>query len=148
MHMPPPPEGFQPPLLWGTGDHVSELFEGSGVEPDFEDAEVVWKFDSVDEVADMFENKFGPVMMAKAALEPEGKWDALSADLRAICAEDEAAGRHASAIPGEYLVTKGRRRARPRRRRGRVPLLGRLDQLRDLVGRARRGSARPGRGRR
>jgi SAM-dependent methyltransferase len=105
-HMPPPPEGFQPPPLWGTRDHVSELFEGSGVDLDFEDAEVVWKFDSVDEVADMFENKFGPVMMAKAALEPEGKWDALSADLRAMWAEDEAPDGSVS-YPGEYLVTKG-----------------------------------------
>src|SRR5262245_2528846 len=35
-HMPPPPEGFQPPLLWGGEDHVRELFEGTGVEPKFD----------------------------------------------------------------------------------------------------------------
>src|SRR5688572_10610473 len=28
-HMPPPPEGFVPPVLWGTEDHVNELFEGT-----------------------------------------------------------------------------------------------------------------------
>ncbi len=54
----------------------------------------------------MFETKFGPVMMAKAALEPEGKWDAAIADLRALWAEDEAPDGSVS-YPGEYLVTKG-----------------------------------------
>jgi SAM-dependent methyltransferase len=105
-HMPPPPDGFQPPILWGTRDHVSELFDGSGIELDFEDAEVVWHFDSVDEVAEMFETKFGPVMMAKAALEPEGKWDAAIADLRAMWKEYEAADGTVS-YAGEFLVAKG-----------------------------------------
>ena len=31
-HMPPLPEDFQPPILWGTEDHVFELFAGTGVE--------------------------------------------------------------------------------------------------------------------
>src|SRR5262245_5146257 len=35
-HMPPPPEGFQPPLLWGSEDHVRGLFEGTGVDPEFQ----------------------------------------------------------------------------------------------------------------
>ena len=47
-HMPPPPEGFQPPVLWGTEDHVRSLFEGTGVEPSFERATVRWTFESAD----------------------------------------------------------------------------------------------------
>ncbi len=41
-HMPPPPEGFQPRRCGGPREHVSELFEGTGIELDFEEAEVVW----------------------------------------------------------------------------------------------------------
>ena len=108
-HMPPPPEGFQPPPLWGTTGPRQRAIRGHGNRvSDFEDAEVHWKFDSVDEVSDMFEYKFGPVMMAKAALEPEGKWEALKADLRAMWEEDEAPDGSVS-YPGEYLVSKGKK---------------------------------------
>jgi SAM-dependent methyltransferase len=105
-HMPPPPEGFQPPILWGTPDHVTRLFDGTGIELAFEDAEVHWDWDSVDQVAEFFETKFGPVIMAKRALEPEGKWDALREDMRDLFAEDAAADGTVS-YPGEYLVTTG-----------------------------------------
>ncbi len=30
QHLPPPPEGFQPPILWGLEDHVRGLFAASG----------------------------------------------------------------------------------------------------------------------
>ena len=33
-HRPPPPEGFQPPVLWGNEEHVRELFDGTGVNPE------------------------------------------------------------------------------------------------------------------
>ena len=29
-YAPPPPEGFQPPPLWGVRDHVNEIFDGTG----------------------------------------------------------------------------------------------------------------------
>ena len=105
-HMPPPPEGFQPPILWGTPDHVTRLFEGTGIELDFDDAEVHWDWESADEVTEFFETKFGPVIMAKRALEPKGRWAALRDDMRALFAEDEAPDGTVS-YPGEYLVATG-----------------------------------------
>jgi SAM-dependent methyltransferase len=105
-HMPPPPEGFQPPILWGTPEHVSELFDGTGIELTFADAEVRWKWDSADQVTEFFETKFGPVIMAKRALEPEGRWGALREEMRALFAEDEAPDGTVS-YPGEYLVAIG-----------------------------------------
>lgn len=105
-HMPPPPEGFQPPPLWGTEDHVTSLFEGTGVTPSFERAEVQWEFDSVDDALNVFTTKFGPVLMAKAALEPEGKWEALKDDLRSQFAEHEGDDGSVS-YAGDYLVSTG-----------------------------------------
>jgi len=105
-HMPPPPEDFQPPPLWGTEEHVSKLFEGTGVTPRFEEAAVTFKFDSTDDAVEMFETKFGPVVTAKAMLEPEGKWEALRAELRAQFEEEIAAGGE-QGYPGEYLLTLG-----------------------------------------
>jgi SAM-dependent methyltransferase len=109
-HMPPPPEGFQPPPLWGTEDHVRGLFEGTGVELRFEDAAVRFKFESADEATEMFETKFGPVVTAKRMLEPEGKWEALRADLHATFEEEIAEGGD-DGYPGEYLLTLGEKKA-------------------------------------
>jgi ubiquinone/menaquinone biosynthesis C-methylase UbiE len=108
--MPPPPEGFQPPPLWGTEDHVRSLFEGTGVEVEFDRAEVQYEFDSVDAAMELFQSKFGPVIMTRKALEPEGKWEAAQEAMRKSFEEDEAADGSLS-YPGEYLVTKGTKRA-------------------------------------
>lgn len=108
-HMPPPPDGFQPPPLWGTEDHVREIFEGTGVELRFEHSEVLFGFASADEAVAEFEQKFGPVVTAKRMLEPEGKWDALRAEMHAQFEEDIAAA-GPDGHPGEYLLALGTKR--------------------------------------
>ena len=108
-HMPPPPEGFQPPPLWGTEDHVRRLFEGTGVDLRFEDAAISFKFDSADEATEFYETRFGPVVMAKRTLEPDGKWAALREDMRAQF-EEEIAGAGEDGYPGEYLLVLGEKR--------------------------------------
>ncbi len=64
-HMPPPPEGFQPPILWGTEDHARELFEGTGVELDFERANVQFEADSPEEFLAEYERKLPPIVAAR-----------------------------------------------------------------------------------
>jgi SAM-dependent methyltransferase len=108
-HMPPPPEGFQPPPLWGIRDHVRELFEGTGIEPSFEDAAVRFEFGSADEAMEMYETTFGPVISAKETLEPEGKWEALRSDMLEFFATELAAG-GGDGYPGEYLLVTGTKR--------------------------------------
>ena len=41
-------------------------------------------FDSVEAAVAEYEQSFGPIVMAKAALEPEGKWEALRDDLLGV----------------------------------------------------------------
>lgn len=79
-HMPPPPEGFLPPPAWGTREHCREIF-GSGATLEFFDDDVDQVFDSPEHALELFSERFGPVVMAKAALEPEGRWEPLRDEL-------------------------------------------------------------------
>src|SRR3954452_5298520 len=54
-HMPPPPEGFQPPPLWGNQDHIEEIFEGLPIELELEPTTVHFAADSTDEFFEGFE---------------------------------------------------------------------------------------------
>jgi SAM-dependent methyltransferase len=62
---PPPPDGFQPPTLWGTEDYVRELL---GENVSFERHSVVWSADSIEGYADFMENSFGPLISAREQL--------------------------------------------------------------------------------
>jgi ubiquinone/menaquinone biosynthesis C-methylase UbiE len=105
-HAPPPPEGFQPPPLWGVRDHVSELFEGTGVEPRFTDTSVHWRFDSIDEMVDEYGTKFGPIVVLRSTLDEAG-WEALAGDLHETFEKLTHAEDGGVAFDGEYLITQG-----------------------------------------
>jgi ubiquinone/menaquinone biosynthesis C-methylase UbiE len=102
-HLPPPPEGFQPPVLWGTEDRVRELFAGCEVET----SRQVVTFDEPDREAfyDRWEEQLGPLVMAKAALEPEGKWDAARADVHAVYDGANQATDGGLRVEAEYQLT-------------------------------------------
>lgn len=104
---PEPPPGFQPPPLWGNRDHVEELFEPTGMQLRFEDAAAHFHFDSLEQAADEYWEKFGPVVMLRAMLEPQGRAgelrDALVDSLeRSTGPEGDGVG-----FEGEYLITLG-----------------------------------------
>jgi len=70
-HAPPPP-GLQPPGLWGTEEHVRELF-GDGVsELRTERRTFVFRYRSAAEYVETFRTWFGPVMKAFEFVGPEG----------------------------------------------------------------------------
>ena len=107
-HLPPPPPGFSPPPLWGSADHVRKLFEGTGVELEFEHEEVEMVFDSPEDALEEYSNRFGPIIMAKAMLEPEGRWEALRDDLLAFYGRSETPDGEVRQA-AEYLVATGRK---------------------------------------
>lgn len=106
-HMPPPPEGFQPPVLWGTEDHVRDLFDGTGVELEFERAAVEFLADSADEFMAEYERDLPPMVAARTLLEPQGKWEALHKDVRALYDEVNLADDGSFRQVADYLVIKG-----------------------------------------
>ncbi len=100
-HAPPPP-GVQPPLLWGTEDHLRKLF-GEGIGSlEIERATVKQGFRSPDHYIEYFRTYFGPMKMAFARVGEEGA-KALEADLRAMLERRNIAGERAMVAPAEYL---------------------------------------------
>ena len=68
----PPPPG-PPPGLWGTEDHVREMW---GDDVEFERHEIVWTDDSVESYARFILESFGPLLNARELLgEREGDLD-------------------------------------------------------------------------
>lgn len=98
---PPPPPFAEPPLLWGDEDHVRRLFEGSGIVLEFDTESVPFApFPSAEEAVAWNEKNFGPTIMLRAFLEPQGRWDACRERLVDLYDPDAAA---------EYLVVTGRK---------------------------------------
>jgi SAM-dependent methyltransferase len=106
-HMPPPPEGFQPPILWGNEDHVRELFDANEVELELERSSLVFEADSPDAFLEEYERDLPPIVAAKAALEPQGKWDALRTDLLDLYSAGNEADDGTYRQVAEYLMIKG-----------------------------------------
>lgn len=106
-HMPPPPEGFVPPSAWGTREHVEGLFEGTGVGLEFAEDETWFEFESAEHAVEVYAKYFGPVVQAKEALGPEGKWDALAQDLVTLFESEGELSDSGLSYLGEYLVTLG-----------------------------------------
>jgi len=82
--------------------------EPLGVELEFERGQVDFEDESVDAWLAYGEEKLGPMVMARAALEPQGKWDALRADLEALYHRENKATDGSFRVEPEYLVTVAR----------------------------------------
>ncbi len=110
-YMPPPPAGVSPPPLWGSEDHVTRLFEGSGATLGFTRTTVDFRHDSPGAFVDFMAADYGPLVMARTALAAQGRWDDLRADLVALSREMDVAGDGAFLVPSEYVIVTARRAA-------------------------------------
>ncbi|MEV0284312.1 MULTISPECIES: class I SAM-dependent methyltransferase [unclassified Kribbella] len=99
-YFPPDPSYVDPPLGWGDEDHVRELFEGTGISLRFAREVAVIRHSSPAAAAEFYATKFGPVVMARAAL--GDRWPELRDDLVELFASYD------SVLPAEYLVIQGR----------------------------------------
>jgi SAM-dependent methyltransferase len=104
-HTSPPPPPIAPPIAWGDEDHVQQLFAGTGIELEFAREEVVFHFDSAEQYVSFYEEKFGPIVMTKRALEAEGRWDGLRQDMLALFEQHNTA----DGLASEYLAVTGRK---------------------------------------
>ena len=82
-YMPPPPDGAQPPPLWGIEEHVRECFAPTGREVRIErDVAPTPDFPSVDAYTDWLLSVLGPVALARPGIEAAGGWDEMRAAVR------------------------------------------------------------------
>jgi ubiquinone/menaquinone biosynthesis C-methylase UbiE len=112
-YMPPPPPGALPPPLWGSEEHVRELFSDRVESLDMTRGHYVERADSPHDYRELFERTFGPVVGIYASLadEPE-RSSALDRDFlefatRANSGPPEGAAEYRY----EYLLVVARKRA-------------------------------------
>lgn len=105
-HMPPPPPGFQPPVLWGSERHVSALLEPLGVTLQLRREVLTLRFSSPEAWLEIYEENFGPIVTAKAAL--GDRWPAARAGILAFARSSNHAEDGTMAHDYEYLETIGR----------------------------------------
>jgi SAM-dependent methyltransferase len=108
-HMPPPPEGFRPPILWGVEEVVRELFaDAAEVSCEVRPARDSVRAPSIDAWIDYTERVLGPTVMAKAALEAQGRWEAARADLVELYEQHNVADDGSLLAHPTYLLTVAR----------------------------------------
>jgi ubiquinone/menaquinone biosynthesis C-methylase UbiE len=100
-YLPPGPAFAEIPLLWGSEAHVRDIFDGFGMQLDF-DRELVEgePFESAYDAVDFLATNFGPLLMLRRALEASGQWPELREQLATLYGSGGAA---------EYLVVTGRK---------------------------------------
>jgi ubiquinone/menaquinone biosynthesis C-methylase UbiE len=95
---PPPPEGFQPPVLWGTEQHVRELLDDRAR---FERHEVEWAAESAETYARFMEDSFPPLLAARERVGDQQVHDTYVGWLEEVNEADDGGFR----FRGEYLIS-------------------------------------------
>jgi len=104
-HLPPPPSELKPPVLWGSEEYVGGLFSDPRLTVSFERHTIPVAWESVDGWLDHCEVNLGPTVLAKAALEPQGRWDSARADLVTLYESHNQATDGSLDASAEYLVS-------------------------------------------
>ena len=108
---PPPPPGAQPPPLWGSEEHLADLF---GDSVDFttqrrENLEIT-AFSQARDYGEHFKAYYGPTIAARANAERNGSADDFDAALDAFCDKWNRTEEGPAHFEKEYLLSVGARR--------------------------------------
>jgi SAM-dependent methyltransferase len=108
---PPPPPGASPAPLWGSEDHVRELF-GDRVDLhtlEREDLSIT-AFQHARDYGTHFKDRYGPTIVARKNAVANGQEAEFDAALDAFCDEWNRGSDGAARFEQEYLVVAGKRR--------------------------------------
>jgi ubiquinone/menaquinone biosynthesis C-methylase UbiE len=107
---PPPPPGAQPPPLWGSENHLRELF-GHNVEWHKLDREhlKVTAFENPTDYAEHFKAYYGPTLVVRANAERNGQEGELNAALEEFCHRWNRGNNEKAHFEQEYIVAVGTR---------------------------------------
>jgi ubiquinone/menaquinone biosynthesis C-methylase UbiE len=104
-YMPAPPAELRSPVMWGDEQHVRALLAGDGAELTCERLTVPFASESAQAMLDEDEQLLGPAIMARRALEPQGRYEAMRADLLALYERFNEARDGSFRAGTEYLLT-------------------------------------------
>jgi SAM-dependent methyltransferase len=107
---PPPPPGAQPPPLWGSEDHLRELF---GDRVDFRTLErdllEITAFERPRDYGEHFKERYGPTIAARANASREGREAEFDEALDRFCDEWNRGTPERARFEKEYLLAVGTR---------------------------------------
>ena len=102
-YMPPPPRDASPPVLWGTEEHVREVFGPEAKAFEFERHVNRIEWDSVEAWADYFMDRFPPMVTTKAMLGE--RFGQLRDRIVAIWRDANESDDGSLRLPQEYLLS-------------------------------------------
>jgi len=102
-HVPGPP-GVASPLLWGTEQHLSDLFGALAADARSVQRTCTWRFTSPEEFVWFFRRWYGPALKAFEVLEEDGR-AGLAHDLSQLARRWDRNHGGSIAIPATYLET-------------------------------------------
>jgi SAM-dependent methyltransferase len=110
--MPAPPPGAQPPPLWGSEEHLGELF-GDRVEFGTLEREMleITAFERPNDYGEHFKGRYGPTIAARANAVKEGREEEFDQAVVDFCEEWNRGSAEDARFEKEYLVAVGRKSA-------------------------------------
>jgi SAM-dependent methyltransferase len=107
---PPPPPGAQPPPLWGSEDHLKELF-GDRVELQTLDRDVlaIDAFATPRDYGDHFRERYGPTIAAEKNARNSGRETEFDEAVNQFCEEWNLGTPDDARFEQEYVVAVGKR---------------------------------------
>ncbi|HTU80042.1 MAG TPA: methyltransferase domain-containing protein [Solirubrobacteraceae bacterium] len=107
-YLPPPPPELRPPTIWGEERDVRALLGATGAELTCERLSVTFAGESAKAMLDEDEQILGPAIVARRALEPQGLYEPMRADMLALYERFNEAGDGSFRAGAEYLLTLAR----------------------------------------
>lgn len=106
--MPPPPEGFISPMIWGVDTHIIERFGQAGVAKEkISMQKDTFSFISANkspaQFIDVMEKFYGPTMNAVDAAQKNGKYDELHSQLLDLAKSQNKTTDSGTSIPATFL---------------------------------------------
>jgi len=102
--MPPPPAGAEPPPLWGVTEHIEETFAKVGARPAIARETVAFDAPSVAAVVARYADDFGPFVVLRGVIEPQGRWQGFLEAFAALVGRFNRAADGSASIGADYLV--------------------------------------------
>lgn len=107
--MSPQPPGVEPPSLWGFESHIDDAFGAAGASPSVLRETVAFEFSSVEHAIRAYVDDFGPFVIARRVLEPQGRWDEFVAAFADLVRRFDTATDGTACIQSAYhLISIGR----------------------------------------
>jgi ubiquinone/menaquinone biosynthesis C-methylase UbiE len=99
----PPPDGAASPVMWGEEEHARAMLTGA-TEITVEPATITFRDESVEHYLAGLQQRLGPLIVARAALEADGRWPQAQAQLQELYAQANTATDGSMSVDAGYLL--------------------------------------------